>query len=402
MSIKVLSVFGTRPEAIKMAPLVKELEQDPDIESIVCVTGQHRAMLAQVLDLFGIVPKHDLALMTGHQTLNGLTSRVIASLDTVLEAEKPDRVLVHGDTSTAAAAAIAAFHRRIAVGHVEAGLRTGDLAKPWPEEMNRRVIDVMSDLMFAPTAGSRANLARESLAGRVIVTGNTVIDALFATVARIDTDAALRVRLDEQFSFLDSARPVLLVTGHRRESFGAGFSAICAALAELAQTQRLQIVYPVHLNPNVSGPVRDALARAPNVHLIEPLDYLGFVRLMQRASIVLTDSGGVQEEAPALGKPVLVMRDVTERPEALAAGTVRLVGTRRESIVQAVCSLLDDLRAGSACLQRVNPYGDGLASRRIAAALAGRPFDEFTGGASAAVGSASVRCTDKSTAEASN
>jgi UDP-N-acetylglucosamine 2-epimerase (non-hydrolysing) len=381
MTTSVLSIFGTRPEAIKMAPLVKQLEAEPDIESIVCVTGQHRSMLAQVLDLFEIVPNHDLALMTGNQTLNGLASRVIASLDDVLAAEKPDRVLVHGDTTTAAAAALAAFHRRIPVGHVEAGLRTGDMAQPWPEEMNRRVVDVVSDLMFAPTAGSKANLAAESLQGRVIVTGNTVIDALFLTTARIDADAALRARLDKSTSFLDSTKPVLLVTAHRRESFGAGFAAICAALVELAKTNKVQIVYPVHLNPNVSGPVREALGHLPNVHLIEPLDYVGFVRLMQRSSIILTDSGGVQEEAPALGKPVLVMRDATERPEAIAAGTVRLVGTQKDRIVRAVCALLDDSHARDAFSRRLNPYGDGRASARIAAALTGRPFDEFTSGA---------------------
>jgi UDP-N-acetylglucosamine 2-epimerase (non-hydrolysing) len=383
MSIRILSIFGTRPEAIKMAPLVKQLEADQDVESIVCVTGQHRSMLTQVLDLFGILPNHDLALMTGNQTLNGLASRIIASLDDVLEAEKPDRVLVHGDTTTASAAALAAFHRRVPVGHVEAGLRTGDMEQPWPEEMNRRVVDVMSDLMFAPTASSKANLAAESLQGRVIVTGNTVIDALFMTTARIDADVALRAKLDENTPFLDSTKPVLLVTGHRRESFGAGFAAICAALAELAKTNRVQIVYPVHLNPNVSGPVREALGHTPNVHLIEPLDYLGFVRLMQRASIILTDSGGVQEEAPALGKPVLVMRDVTERPEAVAAGTVRLVGTQKERIVRAVCALLDDSHAREAFSRRLNPYGDGRAAARISAALTGRPYDEFTSGKTA-------------------
>ncbi len=327
MPSRILSIFGTRPEAIKMAPLVKQLEASSEIESVVCVTGQHQ----QMLDLFEIEPHHNLALMTGNQTLNGLASRLIASLDDVLATVQPDRVLVHGDTTTASAAALAAFHRRIPIGHVEAGLRTGNLMQPWPEEMNRRVVDVMSDLMFAPTASSRANLAQEALHGKIIVTGNTVIDALNLTTARIDSDAALRADLDARLPFLDGALQVLLVTGHRRESFGEGFANICAALAELAQTNTVQIVYPVHLNPNVRGPVRESLGHARNVHLIDPLDYLGFVRLMQRASIILTDSGGVQEEAPALGKPVLVMRDVTERPEAVAAGTVRLVGTPRET-----------------------------------------------------------------------
>jgi len=381
MSARILSIFGTRPEAIKMAPLVKQLEADPSIESIVCVTGQHREMLNQVLDLFEITPHHDLALMTGNQTLNGLASRLIASLDDVLAKEKPDRVLVHGDTTTASVTALAAFHRKIPVGHVEAGLRTGNLMQPWPEEMNRRLVDVISDLMFAPTAGSKANLAAESLSGRVIVTGNTVIDALFMTVARIDSDAALRAELDARLLFIDDTKPVLLVTGHRRESFGAGFDGICSALADLAQRGDVQIVYPVHLNPNVRGPVQEKLGKLPNVHLIEPLDYAGFVRLMQRASIILTDSGGVQEEAPALGKPVLVMRDVTERPEAIAAGTVKLVGTRRASIVKAVTALLDDQGARDQFTSRINPYGDGHASGRIVAVLAGRPFEEFTEGA---------------------
>jgi UDP-N-acetylglucosamine 2-epimerase (non-hydrolysing) len=380
MQTKILSIFGTRPEAIKMAPLVMQLQAHASIDSVVCVTGQHQQMLKQVLDLFAIEPDCDLALMTGNQTLNGLASRLIAALDDVLASVKPDRVLVHGDTTTAFAAATAAFHRQIPVGHVEAGLRTGNLMQPWPEEMNRRVVDVVSDLMFAPTASSKANLERESLHGRIVVTGNTVIDALNLTTARIDSLPALQAELDARFPFLDGTLPVLLVTGHRRESFGAGFANICAALADLAATNAVQIVYPVHLNPNVRGPVQETLGQARNVHLIEPLDYLGFVRLMQRASIILTDSGGVQEEAPALGKPVLVMREVTERPEAVAAGTVRLVGTQRESIVQAVKALLDDPRARESFARRINPYGDGHASERIVATLTGHPFEEFAAG----------------------
>ncbi|MEX3958829.1 non-hydrolyzing UDP-N-acetylglucosamine 2-epimerase [Trinickia sp. EG282A] len=376
MAARILSIFGTRPEAIKMAPLVMQLERETEIESIVCVTGQHGSMLSQVLDLFGLVPSYDLALMKVDQTLNGLTARLVAALDEVLIAEQPDRVLVHGDTTTAAAAAIAAFHRGIAIGHVEAGLRTGNMRQPWPEEMNRRVVDVMSDLMFAPTARSKANLAAERLQGRIIVTGNTVIDALLATAARIDGDAALRSRLDAELPTLDDTLPLLLVTGHRRESFGDGFARICEALNDLARTGRVQIVYPVHLNPNVRGPVQETLGSVPNVHLIEPLDYLGFVRLMQRAAIILTDSGGVQEEAPALGKPVLVMRDVTERPEAVEAGTVRLVGTSRRGIHDAVLACVEQLGDSRAALPR-NPYGDGRASERIAAVLAGRPYDEF-------------------------
>ena len=385
MPIKILSIFGTRPEAIKMAPVVKQLESTPGVQSIVCVTGQHRTMLSQVLQLFGIVPHHDLALMTGNQTLNGLASRLIASVDDVLATEMPDRVLVHGDTTTACAAALAAFHRRIPIGHVEAGLRTGNLAQPWPEEMNRRVIDVVSDLMFAPTDSSKTNLLAESLAGQVIVTGNTVIDALYLTTARIDADAALRAELDETLSFLDRQRPVVLVTGHRRESFGEGFANIVAALAELAQSNTVQIVYPVHLNPNVREPVQKALSDAPNVHLIEPLDYLTFVRLMQRSAIILTDSGGIQEEAPALGKPVLVMRDMTERPEAIAAGTVRLVGTQKDTIVREVRTVMEYLAIGESFSGRLNPYGDGRASARIVAALSGQAFEEFGAGAASPV-----------------
>ena len=377
--MRILSIFGTRPEAIKMVPLVKRLQADDDVQSIVCVTGQHQQMLQQVLDLFGVAPEHNLAAMTANQTLNGLASRLFAGIDGVLEAEKPDRVLVHGDTLTSMAGAVAAFHRRIPVGHVEAGLRTGNLYEPWPEEMNRRVVDVISDLLFAPTASSQANLEAESLGGRMIVTGNTVIDALHLMCARLDSDAALRERIDAQFPFIEpeGGRPLLLVTGHRRESFGEGFANICAALATLAQTGQMQIVYPVHLNPNVRGPVLGTLGKLKDVYLTDPLEYPEFVRLMQRASIVLTDSGGVQEEAPALGKPVLVMRDVTERPEALAAGTVKLIGAHRDAIVQSVGQLVDDEAERHAFARRVNPYGDGHASERIVAALTGKPFEPF-------------------------
>ncbi|MGG1945552.1 UDP-N-acetylglucosamine 2-epimerase (non-hydrolyzing) [Trinickia sp. NRRL B-1857] len=377
MSLKILSVFGTRPEAIKMAPVIKALEDTPGLESIVCVSGQHRSMLEQVLELFDVRPRYDLALMTANQTLNGLASRLIFSFDDVLAQERPDYVLVHGDTTTACAAAMAAFHRRVPVAHVEAGLRTGDLSSPWPEEMNRRIVDAISDLMFAPTQSAKANLMAEALQGRIVVTGNTVIDALYATTARIDADAALRAKLDAQLPLLDPAKPIVLVTGHRRESFGDGFASICTAIDELARSGDVQIVYPVHLNPNVRAPARARIGATPGVHLIEPLDYLGFVRLMQRAAIVLTDSGGVQEEAPALGKPVLVMRDVTERPEALEAGAVRLVGTRTDAIVNGVHELLDARRAGERGREPISPYGDGLAAKRIVAAIAGTPFDEF-------------------------
>lgn len=375
--MKVLSVFGTRPEAIKMGPLVRALEQAQGIESIVCTTGQHRAMLDQVMSLFAITPDHDLDVMVANQTLNGLCSRLFERLDALYEKVQPDRVLVHGDTSTAMTAAVAAFHRRIPVGHVEAGLRTGDLHRPWPEEMNRRVVDVVSDYLFAPTAGSRANLEQENLGGRTVVTGNTVIDALRQTMARLDSDRALREAVDAPFHMLDPQRRLLLVTGHRRESFGGGFENICRALAELARRDDLQIIYPVHLNPNVQGPVNAHLGDLRNVHLVPPQDYLSFVRLMQRADVILTDSGGVQEEAPALGKPVLVMRDVTERPEAVEAGVVRLVGTdpaRITSAVEAACAVP---HAAAGFDPDASPYGDGLASERIVAALLGQPFEEF-------------------------
>lgn len=375
--MKILSIFGTRPEAIKMAPLVRNLEQAASIDSVVCITGQHRTMLEQVMNLFDIKAHHDLDVMVPNQSLNSLCSRIFAKLDPILESERPDRVLVHGDTSTAMVAATAAFHRRIPVGHVEAGLRTGDLSQPWPEEMNRRVIDVMSDFLFAPTISSRDNLLRENLGGRVVVTGNTVIDALQLTAQRLDKDASLRATLDAKFPFISPQRRILLVTGHRRENFGDGFAHICEALAELAKRSDIDIVYPVHLNPNVRGPVQQLLSDLPRVHLIEPLDYLEFVRLMQLSYVVLTDSGGVQEEAPSLGKPVLVMRDVTERPEAVAAGTVQLIGTSKKRIVDAVNFLFDDEKKYRQFSNVVNPYGDGNASSRIVRALLGKDFEEF-------------------------
>jgi UDP-N-acetylglucosamine 2-epimerase (non-hydrolysing) len=375
--MKILSVFGTRPEAIKMAPLVKALAGHGHIESIVCVTGQHQQMLQQVLELFDIVPHYNLALMTRDQTLNGLSARLLTAFDSVLDTVRPDRILVHGDTTSAMAAALTAFHRQIPVGHVEAGLRTGDLSQPWPEEMNRRTIDICADLLFAPTLSSRNNLRAENLGGRIVVTGNTVIDALLQTTDRILADQAFRARLDAHFPYLREDRRLLLVTGHRRENFGSGFANICDALAVLARRDDIQIVYPVHLNPNVREPVLGKLSGLPNVHLIPPLDYALFVRLMQRAHVVLTDSGGVQEEAPSLGKPVLVMRNVTERPEAVLAGTVRLVGTEAARIVESVSLLYDNDDAWRAFSQRMNPYGDGQASQRIVAALSGAAVSEF-------------------------
>ena len=375
--LKVLSIFGTRPEAVKMAPVVKALCRETAIQSVVCVTGQHRLMLQQVLDLFEIKADYSLDVMQPNQTLNDLSARLIALLDPVLETVKPDWILVHGDTTTAMMAALTAFHRHIPVAHVEAGLRTGDLAQPWPEEMNRRYVDVVSDLLFAPTMQAKTNLAAEHLAGRTIVTGNTVIDALRLTTSRLAQDEQLRQRLDAHFPYLMPGRKTLLVTGHRRENFGAGFAEICDALAKLSRRPDIQIVYPVHLNPNVQVPVLAALSHLPNVRLIEPLDYLLFVRLMQRSHVILTDSGGVQEEAPSLGKPVFVMRNVTERPEAVVAGTVQLVGTDSERIVAAVARLYDDDAAWEQATRRVNPYGDGRASERIVDVLCGTSIEEF-------------------------
>jgi len=386
--MKVLSIFGTRPEAIKMAPLVTALQQEPEIQSVVCVTGQHREMLDQVLALFDLRAQHDLDIMVPNQTLNGLYARLISRVDSVLEAERPDCVLVHGDTSTASACALASFHRRVRIGHVEAGLRTGNLAMPFPEEMNRRVVDAVGDWLFAPTAQSRANLMRENLAGRITITGNTVIDALAMTCAKLEPQGALAQQLEARYDWIDPSRRLLLVTGHRRESFGDGFKNICAALAELAQRDDLQIVYPVHLNPQVRNVVMTELAGLSHVHLIDPLDYLDFVWFMQRAYLILTDSGGVQEEAPYLGKPVLVMRDVTERPEAVQAGTVALVGTGTRRIVTEVTRLLDNPELHASFSRRINPYGDGRASQRIVDALCGRAVSEFDPYGSAAAPSA--------------
>ncbi|MDY0933508.1 non-hydrolyzing UDP-N-acetylglucosamine 2-epimerase [Pseudomonas viridiflava] len=375
--MKILSIFGTRPEAIKMAPLVRALAAEPGIDSRICITGQHQSMLQQVLDMFELKADYSLDVMRPHQTLNSLTAALYAAIDPILDEMKPDKVLVHGDTTSAMVAAMSAFHRQIPIGHVEAGLRTGDIRQPWPEEMNRRCIDLISDHLFTPTAESRRNVLGERLQGVSFVTGNTVIDALQMTAQRIDSNRQLRHALDRQFSFLVPERKVLVVTGHRRENFGDGFMNICKALRALAMRDDIQIVYPVHLNPNVLGPVTEHLGDMPNVHLIKPLDYLSFVRLMQRAHVILTDSGGVQEEAPSLGKPVLVMRDVTERPEAVAAGTVRLVGTEAEAIIQGVSALFDDEQLWQNASHAANPYGDGKASARIVDVLMGRPISEF-------------------------
>lgn len=369
--MKVLTVFGTRPEAIKMAPLVHALAQDEAFEAKVCVTAQHREMLDQVLRLFEIKPDYDLNIMRPGQGLTEITCRILEGLKPVLDEFKPDVVLVHGDTTTTMATSLAAFYERIPVGHVEAGLRTGDLFSPWPEEANRTLTGRLATFHFAPTENSRANLLRESLnENRIFVTGNTVIDALLWVRDRVMNDAVLKESLAQRYSFLDSSKKMILVTGHRRESFGGGFDRICAALAEIARSHPdVQVVYPVHLNPNVSEPVNRILRGIDNIMLIEPQDYLPFVYLMAHAYLILTDSGGIQEEAPSLGKPVLVMRDTTERPEAVDAGTVQLVGTDTSKIVEEVTRLLTDENAYHEMSRAHNPYGDGHACQRILHAL---------------------------------
>ncbi|OSN04149.1 non-hydrolyzing UDP-N-acetylglucosamine 2-epimerase [Lonsdalea iberica] len=369
--MKVLTVFGTRPEAIKMAPLIHALAKDAFFESKVCVTAQHREMLDQVLELFGIEPDFDLNIMQPGQGLSEISCRILSGLKPVLEEFRPDLVLVHGDTSTTLMASLAAFYQRIPVGHVEAGLRTGDIFAPWPEEANRTLTGHLAQYHFAPTDSARLNLLKESVPDATIkVTGNTVIDALFWVRDLIARDPKLNQPLQAQYAFLSEQRKMILVTGHRRESFGDGFERICGALAAIAQRHPdVQIVYPVHLNPNVSEPVNRILSGIDNIFLIPPQNYLPFVYLMNRAYLILTDSGGIQEEAPSLGKPVLVMRDTTERPEALASGVVRLVGTDATKILHNVSALLTDESAYLSMSQAQNPYGDGHASQRILAAL---------------------------------
>ena len=374
--IKTLCVFGTRPEAIKMAPLVTRLTEDARFDAGVCVTGQHREMLDQVLDLFGIRPQYDLNIMKPGQDLTGVLTDILAGMRDVLSDVCPDIVLVHGDTATTFAASLAAYYQQIPVAHVEAGLRTGNLYSPWPEEANRRLTAVLSHLHFAPTPNAAACLRNEGVAdGQIQVTGNTVIDALMAVVARLNTDPDLARSFQQTFDFLDPQRRLVLVTGHRRESFGGGFERICAALAKIAaRYPDVQIVYPVHMNPRVREPVERILQGIDNIRLIEPQDYLPFVYLMNRAHLILTDSGGVQEEAPSLGKPVLVMRDTTERPEAVDAGTVRLVGTDVDVIVREVSRLLDDSAAYDQMAFAHNPYGDGKACDRIVEILSHREW----------------------------
>jgi len=368
---KILIVFGTRPEAIKMAPLVKEFQKDLiNFDIKVCVTAQHREMLDQVLDLFRIIPDYDLNVMTPGQDLYDVTSKILLKIKPVLEELKPDLVLVHGDTVTTFATSLAAYYQKIKVGHIEAGLRTGDLYSPWPEEGNRRLTGVLTDYHFSPTNTSKNNLLNEGVSeSSVFVTGNTVIDALQLVVNRIKSDKTLRLKIENtifQSGFQELNSNFILVTGHRRENFGQGFLNICGALKVLAENNPgINILYPVHLNPNVRKPVNELLSSVSNIKLVEPFQYEEFIYLMSKSYLILTDSGGIQEEAPSLGKPVLVMRDTTERPEAVEAGTVKLVGSNRDNIIEEVQSLLDDPGEYQRMSNAHNPYGDGYASNNI-------------------------------------
>ena len=380
---KIMLVFGTRPEAIKMAPLVKEFQKYPDVfDTIVCVTGQHRQMLDQVLEIFDITPDYDLNIMKQGQDLYDVTARVLTGMRDVLAEAHPDVVLVHGDTTTSTAAALAAFYMQIPVGHVEAGLRTHNIYSPWPEEMNRQITGRIATYDFAPTPLSRGNLLAEGVDdSKITVTGNTVIDALYWVVDKIRNDTNLQINLAGELAYagydtsrLDNGRKLVLITGHRRENFGDGFISMCRAIKALTEKYSdVDFVYPMHLNPNVRRPIHEVfgenLDNLGNMHFIEPLEYLSFVFLMEKSTIVLTDSGGIQEEAPGLGKPVLVMRDTTERPEALEAGTVKLVGTDYDRIIDEVSRLIDDPDYYDAMSKAVNPYGDGLACSRIVETL---------------------------------
>lgn len=367
---KVLLVFGTRPEAIKMAPLVKAFENEANIESRVCVTAQHREMLDQVLNMFDIKPYYDLNIMRSGQDLFDITSNVLLGLKDVLNDFKPDIVLVHGDTTTTSSASLAAFYNRIKVGHVEAGLRTGDIYSPWPEEANRQITGVLANYHFAPTTTSQNNLLKENKNQKdIIVTGNTVIDALFLALDKIENNQELKSKIIDSLNFqykLKDKKKIILVTGHRRENFGEGFINICKALKTIAiNNPGVDIVYPVHLNPNVQKPVKEILSNTSNIYLIEPLQYESFIYMMNESYFIITDSGGVQEEAPSLGKPVLVMRDSTERPEAIEAGTVKLVGTNKEAIIKEAQKLLDNKEEYERMSKSHNPYGDGKACERI-------------------------------------
>ena len=365
--IKILSVFGTRPEAIKMAPLVKALEADSRFDARICVTGQHRQMLDQVLEIFEITPHFDLNVMEPSQSLNTLTSKIILGMEKVFNDFKPDILLVHGDTTTTLSASIASFYHQIPIGHVEAGLRTGDLYSPWPEEANRRITGTISSLHFTPTNSSHSNLINDGVSpDKIFVTGNTVIDALFLAEKNINSNEALSNEIKNSLCFINDKKKLILVTGHRRESFGKGMENLCTALKKIAiENPSVQIVYPVHMNPNVIKPVKTLLSEVDNIFLIEPLEYLSFIYLMDKSYIIITDSGGIQEEAPSLGKPVLVTRDVTERPEAINAGTVKLVGTDTDMIYQSTQDLLHNKDLYESMSSAHNPYGDGNACSLI-------------------------------------
>lgn len=368
---RLLFVFGTRPEAIKLAPVIDELRRHPESFDVrICTTGQHREMLDQVLRLFDLRPDVDLDLMEADQSLTDIAGKVIIETGRVLREMQPDLVVVQGDTTTAACAAMAAFYAGIETAHVEAGLRSGDDSQPWPEEVNRKLISVLARYHFAPTEEARENLTREGAdPARVFVTGNTVVDALQRAVSRMSADVELKAKLESEFSYLDANRKMILVTGHRRESFGAPIRSVCEALAELTRSDDVEIVYPVHLNPNVQAPVHNILGGSDRIHLIEPVDYVSFIHLMMRSDFIVTDSGGVQEEAPYLGKAVLVTRETTERPEGVRAGNVRIVGTGRDEIVSEAQQLLRDPSRREEMSRQRSPYGDGQASRRIAEIL---------------------------------
>lgn len=368
---KTLVVFGTRPEAIKMAPLIHGLFLNSNTKVRVCITAQHREMLDQVLCLFDIKVDYDLNIMTPGQSLNEITSKILIGMDGVIDDFSPDIILVHGDTTTTFAVSVAAFYRRIEIGHVEAGLRTGNICSPWPEEANRRLTSILADYHFVPTIKAKKNLLKENIpVNKISVTGNTVIDALHLVVKKLKDSPEIKKSLEKKFNYLDKGKKLILVTGHRRESFGEGFERICKALSLIAKTHSdVEILYPVHMNPSVQEPVNRHLKSIKNVFLVNPQEYLPFIYLMMSAEIILTDSGGIQEEAPSLGKPVLVMRDTTERPEAVEAGTVKLVGTNVEKIVNEINDLLTDKKTYEKMSKSHNPYGDGKASSRIIAKL---------------------------------
>ena len=368
--MRVLTVFGTRPEAIKLAPLILGLRGQPEVDHRICVTGQHRQMLDQVLETFGIVPDYDLNIMRPDQDLFHVTAAVMTGMGRVLDEVRPDWVIVQGDTTSAFVAGLAAFYRKAKVGHVEAGLRTGNIYSPWPEEMNRKLLTQVTTIHFAPTERAAENLRREGIAGpAILVTGNTVIDALQWVVGRLARDKDFARRAERGFPVIDESRRLILVTGHRRENFDGGLERVCIALRRLAERGDVQVIYPVHLNPRVRTVAQAVLSDHPAIHLIEPMDYLPFVAAMRRAYLIVTDSGGIQEEAPGLGKPVLVTRDTTERPEAIEAGTAKLVATDTETLVAAASELLDDARAYTRMAQAKNPFGDGKAAERIIARL---------------------------------